>query len=420
MYNNNFVYLSLGSNLNDKLFNILEAIKKLEFYKIKIIDISPLYETPALLLKDSPNEWNKTYYNCVLKIDTDIKPQELLSICKKIENELDRDFTKKWAPRPIDIDILFYKNQNINMENLQIPHSEIYNRSFVLDPLSFIYPEKIENYYRITHQPLFMGIINITPDSFSDKNKYYNFNDFKNIFDLWNKENVQIIDIGAESTKPNADKLSSEKELSRLEHVFEYIKNYKFNVIKPLLSIDTYHFETAEKAILNNFDIVNDVSGFADERMLDLAKNNKNIKFIFMHNLGIPANKNIFIQENKNIVDELKIWLENKLNILEKNNVNKNQLIFDVGIGFGKTASQDLQLLQNIKEFHQYKIKLLVGHSRKSFMKIFTKTEAANRDFETMAMSIKIAKNVDILRVHTPLEHKKALLAYNHLENQFI
>ncbi len=417
---NNFVYLALGSNIDNKINNILLAIEKFKTYNIRVIEISPIYETPALLLKNSPSDWNKTYQNCIIKIDTNIEPLELLKICKKIETELDRDFSKKWAPRPIDIDIIFYKNQNINFENLQIPHKEIYNRSFVLDPLSFIYPEKAKNYYKIGHQPLIMGILNITPDSFSDGGKYNNFEEFTKVFTSWEQNQVQIIDIGAESTKPGAESLKFEEELERLKKVFDFIKNYKFNDIKPLLSIDTYHYKTAEKAIENGFNIVNDVSGLKDENMIELAKNNKNIKFVFMHNLGIPSDKKVTIPENKNVVKEIKNWLENKLNLLEKNNIKKEQLIFDVGIGFGKTSSQDLQLLQNIKEFHEFGVKILVGHSRKSFMKVFSNMEAKSRDFETVAISLKLKQNVDILRVHTPLKHRRAFLGFDHLENQFV
>lgn len=420
MNNNNFVYLALGSNLNNRIENLLMAMEKLKQNGVEVIEVSPVYETPALLLKNSPSEWNRPYQNCVIKVDTTIEPVELLKICKKIEMEMGRDFTKKWAARIIDIDILYYKNENINLENLTIPHKEIFNRNFVMDPLSFIYPEKVKNYYMANHQPLIMGILNITPDSFSDGGKYNSFDEFARVFSLWEQNQVQIIDIGAESTKPGAIALKANEELERLGRVFEFIKNYDFKAIKPILSIDTYHPKTAEKAIEVGFNMVNDVSGFANEKMIELAESNKNIKFAFMHNLGIPSDKKVIIPEDKNVVDEVKIWLENKLNLLEKHNIEKEQLIFDMGIGFGKNPSQSLQLLQNIREFHDYGIKILVGHSRKSFMKVFSNVEAENRDIETLAISLGIMKNVDILRVHTPLEHKRAFMGYCHMENQFV
>ena len=153
--------------------------------------------------------------------------------------------------------------------------------------------------------------------------------------------------------------------------------------------------------------------------MIQLAKEHNDIKFIFMHNLGIPSDKKITV--NGNIIDEIKKWLENKIEIFEKNNLNKNNLIFDVGIGFGKTPSQDLQLLQNLSEFHQYGFKILVGHSRKSFIKVFNNDEKAiNRDIESIAISMQIAQNVDIIRTHAPLEHQRALIAKDHCYNQFV
>ena len=420
MNNEDFVYLAIGTNLGDKKQNILTALKKLQEYNIQIVEISPLYETPALMLTNSPSDWNIPYYDCVIKVNTNIEPLKLLDICKIIEKEMGRDFSARWSPRPIDIDIIFYKNQHINTDRLIIPHKELNNRNFVLDPLSFIYPEKIKNYYTYQHQPLFMGILNITPDSFSDGGKYNNENNFSNTFENWIENNVSIIDIGAESTRLDATPLTVEEELERLQFVFKYIKNKKFDLIKPLLSIDTYHPETAEQAILNGFDIVNDISGLCDEKMINLAKNNPQIKFVFMHNLGIPSNKNVVIPDDKNVIEEIDRWLEDKINIFEKNNLKKEQLILDLGIGFGKTPSQNLQILQNIEHFHKYGFKILVGHSRKSFMKVFSNVSTAERDVETIAISMKIANKVDILRVHTPLEHKRALLAIDHINNQFV
>ena len=101
-------------------------------------------------------------------------------------------------------------------------------------------------------------------------------------------------------------------------------------------------------------------------------------------------------------------------------NLKKEQLILDLGIGFGKTPSQNLQILQNIEHFHKYGFKILIGHSRKSFMKVFSNASTLERDVETLAISMKIANKVDILRVHTPLEHKRALLAVDHVNNQFV
>ena len=419
--NNDFIYLAVGSNLGDRKKNFELAIDKLKENNVEFIEASPLYETPALLLIGSPSDWNIPYLNAIFKVKTDLLPQELLAVCKKIEKELGRDFSQKWSPRPIDLDILIYKNKMVNDSNLTIPHRAIFDRYFLLDELSFIYPEYLEknkiNYYTNEHQPVFMGILNITPNSFSGAENNI-FDNFRNNFETFEKNNVYIIDIGAEATNPKVDSITDKQELERLKPIFEYLKNKQFSYFKPQLSIDTYHYETAKIAVENGFDIINDVNALKDEKMIELIQNN-NVKYILTHSLTVPARKDITIEDNKNIVEELKIFLENKLNIFEKHNIKKQQIIFDIGIGFGKTASQCFQLLQNIKKFQNYGVKLLVGHSRKSFFKML-QNNSENLDIETMAITLGLAKNVDILRVHKPIENQQALLSYKHLENQWV
>ncbi|MDR2778510.1 MAG: dihydropteroate synthase [Rickettsiales bacterium] len=419
MDNDSYVYLALGSNLGNRENNMASAISKLSSYGVVVLETSPLYATPALMLKDSPEDWNRPFLNCAIKVDTSLQPEELLDLCKKIEVELRGDHSRRWAPRTIDVDILFYKNQTFNSDRLTIPHSGIYNRSFVMDPLSFLYPEKVVGrYYSKSHQPLIMGIVNVTPDSFSDGGLYYSIDSFAEVFDNWSRENVQIIDIGAESTNPRVEPIAEEEEIRRLEPIFDYIESKNSEYPRPLLSIDTYHSRTAELAITNGFDIVNDVSALENEKMLDLAKNNPRIKFVFMHNLGIPTRKNVIVHGN--IIEELKKWLESKLENFDRVGIDRNQLIFDPGLGFGKTSQQNLEILQNVSYFHRFEVKIMIGHSRKSFMNIFSSVGPELRDCETVAMSMKLAKDVDILRVHSPVEHMRAILAQGHVDSQFI
>lgn len=421
MQNKEYVYISLGSNLGDKKQNLISALKELQKNNIKIYAISPIYETPALLLNNSPTEWNLPYLNCCIKVDTILNPQELLKLLKIIEDHLGHDHLHRWAPRIIDLDILFYKNQIINTIDLIVPHQQIENRYFILDALSFIYPEKaLElNYYKNKdHQPIFMGILNITPDSFSDGGIHNNEKNFQKTFELWEKENVAMIDIGAESTKPDALKINFTEEIERLKFVFEYLKTKQANYFSPKLSIDTYHYQTALKAIECGFNLVNDVSGLTDKNMIELAQNYKDCKFVIMHSLTIPTNKNINFNDEQNIILEMDHWLENKLTLLDKYNIKKNQLIFDLGIGFGKTYSQSLKLLQNLEYFQKFNIKLLVGHSRKSFIRHIINDQRII-DENTIACSLKLSNKLDILRVHKPIDNQKALLMYKHLDNQF-
>ncbi len=438
-----FIYLALGTNLGDRRNNLETAVRKLEENGVKFLESSPVYRTPALLLKGSPDDWNRPFLNCIIKVDTELPPKNLLRICKKVEMEMGRDLSQKWAPRVIDIDILFYKDFTVDIslpspskkhdvfepkldndfgneysiKDLIIPHVATFNRYFLRDELSFLYPESLvgKNYYGGEHQPIFMGILNVTPDSFSDGGIHNNAEKFKDTFELWEKEFVGIVDIGAESTRPGAEPLTSEEELERLNPIFEYLKNREFSYFKPKLSIDTYHYDTAKKAIENGFDIINDVNALRDERMIDLIKDNRNLSYVLMHSLSVPPRKDLIIND----IGDVKIWLENKIELLEKKNIDKNQIIFDLGFGFGKNPSQALKLMQNVKDFQKYGIKILVGHSRKGFMKIFN-NDVKTPDAETLAISLGLSNEVDILRVHTPIEHQNALLAYRSINNQFV
>ena len=179
------------------------------------------------------------------------------------------------------------------------------------------------------------------------------------------------------------------------------------------MSIDTYHWRTAKKALEIGFDIINDVHGADDKAMLDLAADNKDSPLVFTHHADLSA------LPLKETVAELSRWLENKLNAFEQKGLKRQNLIFDPGIGFGKTACRSLQILQNLKAFHRFGVRTAVGHSRKSFMNVFTENPASGRDTETLALSLKIAKDTDVLRVHTPMEHRLALTAAAHTENQF-
>lgn len=424
------IYLALGSNLGSKTHQINDAISKLENYGIIFKRCSPLYTTPALLLEDSPSEWNIPYLNCVIEAETNLIPDDLLFTCKTVEKEMSRDFNQKWSPRPIDIDILYYNDQTINLPDLNIPHKEMQNRAFVLDPLSWLDPELIlksnltvidQSRKFTNHQPIFMGIINVTPDSFSDGGKYYNTELCKAAIDAWCDDGVNLIDIGAESSRPGATQIGHEEELKRLAPILKHIKNKPFNYTKPIFSLDTHHPETALKAIESGFDIINDVTGITNPEMIDVLQQHPHVKCIAMHSLTIPTDKNIVMKDNPNVIKVLHRWFNETLDRLTQNNISKDRIILDPGIGFGKTASQSLQIMQNIEEFHIYGVKILVGHSRKSFMNNITNRPFHDRDIETIAMSCKLAeKGVDILRVHDPLANTRALLGYQHMTNQFV
>ncbi len=256
-----------------------------------------------------------------------------------------------------------------------------------------------------------VGILNLTPDSFSDGGLYFsNKNAIRHLEKLV-AEGADILDIGAESTRPGATPLVPEEEWERLRPIIDYLKLHP----SPIpISLDTRNVATATKALESNAGIawINDVSGFADPTMAALALRHK-ATLVVMHNLGVPADKNITLPEACNPVKEVLKWGKAKLAALMDAGISQSQIIFDPGIGFGKTAAQSLQIIDEISKFKVLGVPLLVGHSRKSFLDNFNNKEAKNREEKTHAISAYLAQQkVDYLRVHDIKGNKQAMLQH--------
>ena len=419
------MYIGLGSNEGDRLHHLKSAIEELR-KEISILKISSIYENPALLLPSMPSEWNKPFFNLVIKVKSRHSPTMLLKICKEVEAKLGRKKKSKWAPRIIDMDILLFDQKIIKIKHLNIPHPEIFNRDFVLTPLKEIHPAlKLPKHPSTVltlcrklnkNLPCWMQVVNITPDSFSDGN-LMNLKKFKHLLQKALTSNIHIIDLGAESTRPGAVPVSPEEEWNRLSPYIEKFFNfYKESSFRPRLSIDTYHVSTARKAINKEVDIINDVNGLSP-KMLDLIKSS-NVEYILMHSLNIPVDPKNTLSTTSDPVESIKEWLKQKRKILKQNKIDLNRIIFDPGIGFGKTAEQSLEILKRIKEFHSFPFRILVGHSRKSFMKNFSSSNPKKRDLESFGLSVNLAKQgVDILRVHEADKHARVFSGYSQLNN---
>lgn len=231
------------------------------------------------------------------------------------------------------------------------------------------------------------------------------------------EEGADVVDIGAESTRPGATPLSPEEEWQRLGPVLEKLMKNKPPVE---ISIDTRHYETAAKAVELGADWINDVSGLENgkksppacggrvrggcpddnAKMINLIANHS-IKIVIMHNLGIPADKNKIIPADKSALEEVFVWGRNKIRMLEDKGINRDKIIFDPGIGFGKTAEQSLELVRSAAQFKKLGVEIMYGHSRKSFLSLFTDKPAIDRDEETYKVSVFLAsQGIAYLRVH--------------------
>ena len=406
-------FLALGSNIGEIDKNIDNAIKQLKNIGCKIIKIAPFYHTKPLLPPNADESYNKTFCNTTIEVETNFEPFEMLHEIKQIETIIGREpIHKLWSPRIIDIDILYCEKQGlpviITTAELTIPHKELFNRAFVLDPLSHIAPTLsvngknilTESKKQVLRQSAIMAIVNVNNNSFSgDGSIDANINENK-IHSLV-EQRVAFIDIGAESTNPKSLPISAEEELSRLQiaNIFNIIKKYKTNGVR--FSIDTYHPETAEFCIKNGFDVINDVNGFKNTRMWKIMQKNTKIEAVVMHSIVPNGDKKNVLPEKANIIsilNELVIDVEKKA---RENNIDKNRIIIDYGIGFGKTAEQDLFIINNIDKIDNRGFRVLIGHSMKSFMKTLgAKTDTERQDMTNKISSLLTKKGVDVLRLH--------------------
>lgn len=246
-----------------------------------------------------------------------------------------------------------------------------------------------ERKIEIGGKTLVMGILNVTPDSFSDGGRFFSSDMAKVHAAQLIEDGVDIIDVGAESTRPGATPISANEEFYRLAKILPALKN--FNV--PI-SIDTYKPEVAEKVLEFGADIINDVHGLEDLRMIDVAKK-FDAPVIAMHSEKCS---------DGDIIEDVKKFFRRTLKNCADKNFDTTKIIFDPGIGFGKTPEEDLEIMRRLDELKTLdgqEIFLMVGVSRKSFIGRLAGLKLGNRDEATGALCVHaISKGVDMVRVH--------------------
>jgi 2-amino-4-hydroxy-6-hydroxymethyldihydropteridine diphosphokinase/dihydropteroate synthase len=421
-------YLGLGSNLGGRMANLRSALIALETNGLEIRRVSPVVESPAALPAGAEPEWNKPFLNIAVRADTKLRPAELLRLAKQIERELGRNSAPRWAPRPIDIDILLYEDQTVVADNLVIPHPEMHKRPFVLTPLMMVNPSlRIPGMGTRTilqlsrdlgrHIPLWMGIVNVTPDSFSDGAQCQTWETVEERVTELVNAGTHIIDLGAESTRPGATTLTVEQEWARLAPILEPLMiKYRNDALRPRISIDTYHHEVARRALALGVDIINDVSGLTSHQMVELAASH-GAEWVAMHHVTIPADSARTLPADEDPVSAIGTWLTNQVERWLAAGIDLNRVYFDPGIGFGKNPLQSLAILRRTREFRQHGLRILIGHSRKSFMSSFAPQTDRLRDLTTIGASLNlIAQGVDVIRVHDVPAHATAYLGWAHLD----
>jgi dihydroneopterin aldolase/2-amino-4-hydroxy-6-hydroxymethyldihydropteridine diphosphokinase/dihydropteroate synthase/2-amino-4-hydroxy-6-hydroxymethyldihydropteridine diphosphokinase/dihydropteroate synthase len=463
-------YLAFGTNLGNRVENINSSLRFLTSdysnlppnAAVSLLDTSFLYETPPAYVLDQP-----AFLNGAVKVRTNLTPMQLLDHIKRnVESQIGRNFAEiRHGPRLIDLDILFYDSSSFQFfsDELQVPHMRIHERDFVLGPLldvlspSFVHPgmnrslgelfrslpavhlERVtpsigSDLIKLKRKTHVMGILNVTPDSFSDGGLFFSeeaaFEAAKGMI----RDGADMIDVGGQSTRPGAQQISPEEELARVIPVLRKIISWQREQDRPIsearvpISVDTFYASVARAAFQEGAAIINDVSGGdLDSAMLQTMAELK-VPLVMMHMRGYPGSmqslakysslpagsENFESEEEARVVEDVKRSLQNKIQMALQVGIFRWNIILDPGLGFAKLPMHSFALLKpkgRLVDICDNKIPtgtllssfpILYGPSRKGFLGSVTgRSIAEERDFATAAaVTAAVSIGADIVRVH--------------------
>jgi dihydropteroate synthase len=245
-----------------------------------------------------------------------------------------------------------------------------------------------------------MGVLNVTPDSFSDGGQFFDFERAVERGIQMASEGAAIIDIGGESTRPGSASVSDDEQIERVVPVIKAL----CEKISVPISIDTCKYEVAKAALEAGAGILNDITALSDERMAELAAKH-NVPVVLMHMQSTPATMQVE-PKYKDVVGEVVEYLVGRAKRAESFGIARNMIYIDPGIGFGKTLEHNVLLLRNINKFIATDYRVLAGTSRKSFIgKLIGREKPSERIFGTAAtVALCVAAGVSIVRVHDVAE----------------
>ncbi|KAJ9625132.1 trifunctional dihydropteroate synthetase [Taxawa tesnikishii (nom. ined.)] len=430
----------MGSNVGDRLQMIEKACLALEDEgDIRLLRTSCLYETEPMYVEDQAR-----FLNGACEIETTLEPMQLLNRLQDVENTLGRVKIIDKGPRSIDLDILLYDSEVVDTKRLIVPHKLMLEREFVLRPLCDIIPDEtiptdssqrplLQHLHSLppaqspisTMTPLtpgssihaleprrpthVMSILNTTPDSFSDGGA--NNPSDKAALRTTTLSHIHagatIIDIGGQSSRPNAPDISAEEEIERVLPAIRAINSLP-EAENVAISVDTYRAPVAEAAVLEGAHIVNDISaGLLDPGMLSTMAR-LGCTVCLMHMRGTPAT----MQSAENcsyphgLIPTIASELLDRVREAEAAGIRRWRIILDPGLGFAKNQSQNLEILRRLDELRNWPglkgLPWLVGSSRKGFVgKITGVKDARERNWGTAAtVAAAVQGGADVVRVH--------------------
>ncbi|GAB2295911.1 hypothetical protein Dimus_030059 [Dionaea muscipula] len=452
------VVIALGSNVGDRIHNFNKALQLMKKLGISITRHGCLYETEPAYVTDQP-----LFLNSAVRGVTKLGPRDLLGVLKRIEKEMGRTEGIRFGPRLIDLDILFYGKYTVNTDDLTIPHERIWERPFVMAPLIDLLGSSFESddddtvaswhslskfsgglyeaWEKLGGESLFgndkmrrvipignndnnnnilwdwskrtsvMGVLNLTPDSFSDGGKYQSVESAVAQVHRMISDGADIIDLGAQSTRPLASRVSVEEELDRLIPILEACRCIATAEGK-LLSVDTFYSKVALEAVNNGAHIVNDVSGGKLDADMFRVVAGLEVPYVATHMRGDPTTmQNSDNLQYDNVVEQVASELNSRVRDAELSGIPAWRVIVDPGIGFSKNTEHNLDILMGLGSIREELAKkslavshapLLIGPSRKRFLGVICNRPAAvDRDAATVAsVTAGILGGANIVRVH--------------------
>ena len=248
-----------------------------------------------------------------------------------------------------------------------------------------------------------MGVLNVTPDSFSDGGKFFKLEEAIKQGLKLAEEGADMIDVGGESTRPGSEPVTIQEELHRVIPVIEELTK----LIQVPISIDTYKSRVAKEALDSGASMVNDISGLRFDQGMKKVIAEYDVPVVLMHVQGTPKN----MQENpkyENLFEDIKSYLNQSISMAEEAGIGEDKIIIDPGIGFGKTLDDNLRILKNLVEFKSLGKPVMIGVSRKSFIgKILDLPTDERLEGSLASMAIAIMNGANILRVHDVKESKR-------------
>ncbi|CDZ97869.1 dihydropteroate synthase [Phaffia rhodozyma] len=459
--------LAVGSNIGDRMGNISKAIKWLlrDEGNFRLVDTSFLYESEPMYVEDQDR-----FLNGAIIIETLLGPEKLLSYLKAIESGVGRTQTFRNGPRVVDLDLIFYDDQVIDVETpeggLIVPHPRLGEREFVLRPLIDMIPDFIHPSYSVSisalyqalppsfppclnrvipfHHPIsllpshlssdcpqtqIMSILNLTPDSFSDGGSYPTTSVALETARSMIESGATILDIGGLSTRPGAEAVSEEIELDRVVPLIQALRSEGITI--PI-SVDTYRPSVARGAMEAGASMINDVHAGRAEGMWDVMAES-DAPVVLMHSRGDSQTMSSLTDYPNGVVQDVRMELAQVVEQAIKAGVKRWNIILDPGIGFAKTAEQNWKLLAGLEDLVREGnvsggkernpiagYPLLVGASRKGFIGALTgRTDPKDRGYGSAAVVARCVASgvVQVVRVHDTRETKDLVLVLEAIES---